>query len=284
MSEQLYWDRLQKETEALLAGFDGVAGIALVDLTSGQRIGANSDAYFPTASTIKIHLLAALLQLHHDGELNLSERRVLPKSTPGSGVLSYLDDEVALTWRDVANLMIIVSDNTATNLVIDLIGFERMNSLINNWGLTETKVQRKMQDQVAVAAGRENVATPGDIVKFLELIWQGDVFAPGVAAECLRVLKKPKKSLFAASLPAGVEIANKPGAMDRVRCDAGIVLLANRPYAMAIMTKYGHSESFYQAQWVSESARALHDKMAILDASSVHGQGVPASARGSGGK
>jgi beta-lactamase class A len=279
LSESAFWDRVRRNVERSVEAFDGVAGVTLVDLTTDRRLEVHGDMQFPTASTIKIHLLAVLEQLHHDGALDLNARVEIVDTVPESGVLGCLDDTVELSWRDVANLMIIASDNTATNMIIDLIGFERIAEFFNSWNLKETTLKRKMQDHVAVAAGIENLASPRDMVRVLKLLWSGVGFGAGVADECLRVLKKPKKSSFRSSLPPHLVMANKPGALARVRCEVGIIFLPRRPFALAVMTKYGPVESEGHARWVSDVARTMYDAMAVLDATSMHGQGVLASNR-----
>lgn len=275
MVEDAFWDRLQTRLEEAVASGEAVGGVAVRDLVSGRQASVRGDVLFPIASTAKIHLLTALAELHHAGTASLDERVVVDRPTGGSGVLAYLDDRVELSWRDLANLMIIVSDNTATNMIIDRVGLERMSGYLDAWGLSDTKVQRKMQDHDAVAAGLENLASPDDLVQMLGLLHAGEAFAPGVAAWALEVMKKPKKSPFTSALPPGVVHANKPGGMDRVRCDAGIVYLAHRPYAMAVLSTFGPVDPEAQARWVVDVGRQVHEAMAVLDATSRHGQGVP---------
>src|SRR5690606_32701401 len=118
MSEQVFLDRLRRHLVRRVDDFGGVAGVAVLDLKSGARVGINEDITFPAASTIKIDLIAALFDLHERGEVNVDERVRVTSNVPGSGVLAYLDDVVELTWRDLANLMILVSDNSATNMIM----------------------------------------------------------------------------------------------------------------------------------------------------------------------
>jgi len=226
-------------------------------------------------------LLAALLQLDHEGALNLDERVDIVSSlhVPGSGVLAHLDDEVELSWRDVANLMIIVSDNTATNMIIDLVGYERMAGYMEEWGLTRTILQRKMQEYEAIARNDENLSTPDDEVRIMELLLDGESFGEGVAEECLRILKKPKRGFIKPRLPVNLEMANKPGAMEHVRCDVAIVFQPRRPFILSVMTKFGRYEPAEQEDWIASVARSVYDVMALLDVTSKWGQGIPAAHR-----
>jgi beta-lactamase class A len=184
-----------------------------------------------------------------------------------------MEGDLQLTILDVAILMIIVSDNTATNLCIDLAGMDATNTLTRELGLPRTTLRRKMQDQAAVARNDENVATPAECVAMLERLLAGQP-SPWVAERALAILKKPKRGWFNVAVPATVPMANKPGGMDRVKCDAGVVFLPRRPYAMAIMTAFGMREPSEQERWVVEAARAVHETMVVLDRTSDYGQGL----------
>lgn len=283
MSDTLFWERLQGELEAWVADFPGVAGLSLLDITAGRRIEVNGQEQFPTASTIKIHLLTALVELHERGELSQDERVVIDRRVPGSGVLTYLDDKVELSWRDVANLMIITSDNTATNMVIDRLGYERMAGFFKDWGLSRTQLVRKMQEHDAVARNHENLSTPSDECAMMEILLENRGLRPGVGEECLRILKKPKRGFFAPALPPDLPLANKPGAMDRVRADTAVIFLPRRPYALSVMTKFGDLSPVDQERWIIDLTGVIHSTMKMLDTTSAWGQGMPAAYLPKGG-
>ena len=276
MNALLLWQRLEHQIACMVDDFPGVAGICVKDLTRGDGFAIHGDEIFPTASTIKIHVLTQLLLRAERGEVDLDQKvRLLPEMlVPGSGVLTYLEGEIELSWLDIAILMIIVSDNSATNLCIDLAGIDATNALLRDLGLQHTVVRRKMQDRPAIAASQENVATPAECVQMLELLHAGRP-TPGVAQQCLSILRKPKgSSTFNRAIPATVPLANKPGGMDLVRCDAGIVYLQRRPYAMAVMTKFSLCEPTEQERFVIDTARAIHATMSVLDGTSDYGQGI----------
>jgi len=276
MSDAALWQRLEHTVARMVDAFPGVAGVCVKDLTRGNGFAIRGDEDFPTASTIKIHVLTQLLLRAERGEIDLSQMvRLTPEMcVPGSGVITYLEGEVELSWLDVAILMIIVSDNTATNLCIDLAGIDDTNALIKELGLTHTVLRRKMQDQEAVARNEENIATPAECVTMLELLYTGRP-TPGVAERCLSILKKPKKGAFNRAIPATVPLANKPGGMERVRCDAGVVYLPRRPYALAIMTKFALCEPLDQERLIIDMAQTIHETMIVLDTTSDYGQGIP---------
>ncbi len=163
--------------------------------------------------------------------------RIDPHAGAGdSGILRYLDDPVELTWRNVAVLMIAVSDNTATNLCIDLCGMDMVNRLIADAGLVCTRLRRRMADWSA-AATHDNLTTPAELCSFLRLLHDGWP-APGVAMQTLAMLRKPKEDLLGRAIGAGIPIANKPGRVPGSWSDAGLVTLARRPYVLSFMTKY----------------------------------------------
>jgi beta-lactamase class A len=275
MSSEALWRRLERELARRVDEFPGVAGVAVKDLVGGTGVGVRADELFPTASTIKIHVLTRLLQRVERGEISLEERiRLTPElRVPGSGVLTYLEGDVDLSLLDVAILMITVSDNTATNLCIDRAGIDATNQLLRELGLARTMLRRKMQDHAASARGDENVATPAECVAMLECLHTGRP-TPWVAERVLSILRKWKQGPLNRALPATIPVANKPGGMDRVRCDAGIVYLPRRPYAIAIMTKFGIRDAAQQEWFVVEAAQCVHETMVTLDGSSVHGQGI----------
>jgi beta-lactamase class A len=188
MSESVLWRRLEQRVALMVDEFPGVAGVCVKDLKRGNGFTIRGDQEFPTASTIKIHVLTQLLLRAERGEIDLGQQvRLAPEMcVPGSGVLTYLEGEVELSVLDLAILMIIVSDKTATNLCIDIAGIEATNALLRELGLTRTILRRKMQDQEAVARNQENIATPAECVAMLELLYRGQP-TPGVAERCLSI-------------------------------------------------------------------------------------------------
>lgn len=277
MAEALVWGWLRRKLEEQLAGFAGSAGLALLDLRGSQGIAINADQVLPTASTIKIAILAHLLELAERGAIDLDRRVVVDASdrVPGSGVLAYFDDPVELTVRDVAVLMIDVSDNTATNLCIEWAGRDGINGMLRRLGLVRTTLRRNMQDNDAIARGDENVATAGELVLLLRKLFCDEGLSPAVCQETLRILRKPKHGYFRPGLPEEVEIANKPGAMGRVRNDAAIVYLPRRPYALCVMTARGPADFVAQEQFVAGLARTVHERLSTLDATTEYGQALP---------
>lgn len=279
MSEQQVWQSLKRTLQDRVGAFPGAAGLSLLDLRGSHRISINADEVYPTASTIKIHILTHLLELAEAGALDLSKRVVVDAShrVPGSGVLNYLEDPVELTMRDVAVLMINASDNVATNLCIDWATMDGTNAMLRRLGLQQTTLRRKMQDYDAVRRGDENVATPDEVVELLRRLFTADGLSDAVAAETLRILRKPKRGMFEPGLPEDFPMANKPGAMGRVRNDAAIVFLPRRPYALCVMTTWGPPDRVAQERFIAEIAETIHERLTTLDLTTEFGQQPPAT-------
>lgn len=276
MAQQLMWKKLESELHNVLDEFPGVAGACVQEIGRQNRISINGSEPFPTASTIKIHVLAQLFAKAEKGELDMQSRVVITqeKRVPGSGILSHLHGHVELTLYNLAVLMIALSDNTATNLCIDFAGMEETNDLIRSLGLTSTTLRRKMQDPDAISQSRENVSTPDECVAMLMALQQGRP-SSYVARETLEILKKPKDAPLNKVVPPDVPVANKPGGMDNVQCDAGIVYLPRKPYLVAIMTKHGMIDSMEQRQFIVDTGRLVHETMSILDTTNDYGLGLP---------
>ncbi|MGH9795709.1 MAG: serine hydrolase, partial [Candidatus Acidiferrales bacterium] len=147
----------------MAAEFDGVMGIAVQDLNGGDAFTVNAEMVFPQASSIKIPVLIELYRQMQAGSVKLDERVEVKKSlvAGGSGVLqNFGDGTSSLSLRDLAVLMIVLSDNTATNILIDRVGMEQVNGMLAHYGLRRTRLQRRMLDTEAQQAGRENLSTP----------------------------------------------------------------------------------------------------------------------------
>lgn len=229
---------------AVADGLDGVMGYAIKDVKTGTVYFLNENEVFPQASSIKIAILLEVFKRAEEGTLKLDERIVLTpdKKVAGSGVLYYLGDPaLGLSIKDICVLMVVLSDNTATNLLIDRVGMEAVNKRLDALGLPATRLKRRMMDLNAAAEGRENVSTPRDMMTLLEKIWTGAVLKEPYRTDLISILSIEKESPIRAGVAAVAEdvaVAEKPGSLEAVRCDSGIVLLKDRPYIIAVMTTY----------------------------------------------
>jgi beta-lactamase class A len=232
-------ERLADTLSAIARGLDGVMGYAVIDLETGRRVAALGDVSFPAASSIKIAILYELARQVDEGRIALDEPRPVPPAARvgGSGILQHLTAR-ALAPRDLATLMIALSDNTATNVLIDLVGREAVNDRMQALHLPNIRLRRKMMDVVAQQQGEQNTATPGELAALLARIHAGDGLSPRARSFVVDTLALPKSSPLLRGLPPGVRAATKPGSLPGVRADAGLVLLERRPYVLAVMCTY----------------------------------------------
>jgi beta-lactamase class A len=239
--ERVLWQKLEATIRDEDRNLDGVLGVAILDLSTGRTLFLNADELLPTASSIKIAILAELYHQAQQGKLKLTDTYTLQSSdfVGGSGIASALTPGVTrLTLRDVAVLMISVSDNSATNVIIDRIGMENINSLLDSLGLAHTRLRRKMMDVKAAAEGRENVASPREMMLLLEALYRGKVLNKPLTEDFFTLLSIHKESYLPRALPEDLRIANKPGELEGVRNDSGIVFTGTRPYVISVMTTY----------------------------------------------
>jgi len=239
--EQILWQKLEATIGGVDHNLDGVLGVAILDLATGQKYVLHADAVLPTASSIKIAILAELYRQAQQGKIKLSDLYTLQSSdlVGGSGIAGALTPGVTrLTIRDVAALMISVSDNSATNIIIDRVGMENVNTLLDSLGLTHMRLRRKMMDVKAAAEGRENIATPREMVQLLEDLYRGKVLNKQMTEDFFAILSVHKESYIPRELPEDLRIANKPGELEGVRNDSGIVFTGNHPFVISVMTAY----------------------------------------------
>lgn len=219
---------------------DAVVGVAVKDLRSGEEVVINGDEVFPQASAIKIHILAELYRQAEQGTVRLADVVQVPASVRvgGSGVLQELGtSSVSMSYRDYAVLMIVLSDNTATNLLIERVGMENVNRFLQSVGARATKLQRVMMDLKAATEGRENIGTPKEVMMVLEKMYKGELVSKAASADMLSILRKPKEGPLRAGIPESVDLADKRGDVEGVKCDVGVVLLPGSPYVICVMTK-----------------------------------------------
>jgi len=255
---------------------DGVAGYAIQDLATGESFYLNADLVFPTASSIKLAVLVALMRQAQEGKLVLDEKHTIRRSETTVGddepILGMLGDgTVTMNLRDIATFMVVLSDNSATNILIDRLGLDNINSAISRLGLRETHLRRKMIDIEAARQGRENVSTPREMMTLVEKIHTGDVLDPAHTKDYFSLLALPKDSLFHKALPSTVTIEDKPGALDAVRCDTGVIEVKEHPFAISVMTTYDRNSEEGE-RTVKEIARLAYDYFSRLAGSSAYGR------------
>ncbi len=267
--------KLTTEIEKVANNLDGVMGVAIKDLTTGEEILLNDQLTFPTGSSIKIPVLIELYKQAAEGKYKLTDQRRVERQDKvgGSGVIVNFGDHTSqLSLHDLAMLMIVLSDNTATNMLIDQVGMANVNRAMDELGLKQIRLRRKMIDQAASARGDENTATPREALALMEKLYRGQVGNRQLSDDALKILKLRKNSPVPRLLPANVEIANKPGGIEGVACDWAVVYVPNRPYAIAVMTNY-NGEGADDA--IAKVSKLAYDYFARLSRSTKYGARVP---------
>lgn len=272
---RLMRDKLVARLQEIVNRLDGIMALDVVDLTTGDRIALNEREVMPQASSIKIAILYELFKQAEEGRVKLDEVRPLDRSkvVGGSGVLAELTAP-SMSLRDYATLMVVLSDNTATNVVIDAVGMQNVTKRMASLGLPDTRLRRHMMDLAAAERGDENVSTAFEMARLLELIYRGDGLRKETAEGMLAILKKRKESAMVRAIPGRVPVANKPGALEAVRADSGIVFLEKRPYIFAAMTTYLlHDADGEKA--IEEASRVVFEYFDRLARSSSYGRVIP---------
>lgn len=243
--QKVLWQKLQSSIEHIDQSLDGVMGVAIQDLTTGDHYFLREDEVFAQASSIKITVLANLYLQAQQGKLKLTDLYTVQSSdlVQDSYIMNGLTPGVTrITLRDLATMMVAVSDNSATNVLIDRVGMQNVNAMLDSLALTHTRLRRKMMDLQAAKEGRENISTPREMMTLLNAIYHGKVLNKESTVDFFKVLSTNKDSWIPRDLPADLKIANKPGSLEAVRNDSGVVFVDGRPYVICVMTSFLRNE------------------------------------------
>ncbi|MGB6989615.1 MAG: serine hydrolase [Candidatus Sulfotelmatobacter sp.] len=239
--QKVLWQKLESTIHDVDDHLDGVIGVAVEDLTTGNQFFLHENEIFAQASSIKITVLANLYLQAQQGKLKLTDLYTVQSSdlVADSDIMGGLTPGVTrVTLRDLATMMVAVSDNSAANVLIDRVGMANVNAMLDSLGLAHTRLRRKMMDVEAARQGRENISTPREMMTLLEAIYRGKLLDKESTADFFKVLSTNKDSWIPRDLPADVKIANKPGSLEAVRNDSGIVFVEGRPYVICVMTAF----------------------------------------------
>jgi len=243
--QAVLWMKLEKSILDIDRGLDGVMGVAIVDLTDGHKYLLHANDVYPQASSIKICILAELYRQAQQGKLKLTDLYSVNAAdlVQDSDIMGGLTPGLTqITLRDLATMMVAVSDNSATNVLIDRVGMDNVNAFLNAQGLRDTRLRRKMMDLKAAAEGRENVSTPNEMLNLLQALYRGEILNKEMTDDFFKVLSTHKDSWIPRNLPDDLKIADKPGSLEGVRNDSGVIFVDKRPFVLCVMTTYLHRE------------------------------------------
>ena len=230
---------LHRTLDGIAAAHHGVLGYSVINLDTGERLSLRGDETFPTASLIKVPILVTLYDLAEKKELSLDDPLTVLKidQVPGSGVLQFMHPGMELSVHDAAALMSILSDNTATNLILDKIAIRRVWQKMEALGLPHTKVHSKVFLRLASVAMDSSikyglgVSTPNEMAHLFELLAQGKAVSPAADSSMLEILRNNADGESMQRSVEGVSAPHKTGATDSVRTECALFRLQSRVVA-----------------------------------------------------
>lgn len=237
---------LRRTLDELTRDYPGAVGISLRNLQTGETLSLRGSETYSSASLIKVAVLVALLDEVHAGRMRLDEPLTLVARdrVGGSGILQHLASGHTLSVEEAARLMIMISDNTATNLILDKLDIRTVWAKMEALGLPHTKIHSKTfrrHTSVAMDSSLKyglGVTTPDETVRLFTLLHEGRAVSPAMDSLALEILKGTEDGeRLRRWLPPGTTVAHKSGSVDRARSDCGILYGPDTPVALCVMTR-----------------------------------------------
>jgi len=236
--------KLDDQVKPLVASFKGKVSLFAKNLDTGETYAVKPDERVRTASTIKIAVMIEAFGRVNEGKIKWTDEVVLTKEkkVSGSGILTELSDGLHLTLRDAVNLMMIVSDNIATNLVLDVLTTDAVNARMESLGFKNIKIMRRIGSGGESAAGKDpenkkyglGMATPREMVLVMEKLERGEIISPALSKEMIDLMKREQDRNAIGRAQWNVPLASKYGALDKLRSAVGILYTKKGKIALAI--------------------------------------------------
>ncbi len=244
---------LAARIDQIAQGFSGKLGVTAIDLVTGRRFDYQGDHPFPPASTIKLPVLYEVWRGAREGRWSLDDKLTLTHANivEGSGVLLDLTPGLQMSVRDVASLMVVVSDNTATNMLLDLCGVDGVNRTMAELGIPAVRINRKIGMNLEKPLGS---VTPAGMARLMELIATHEVLDPQSCLEMIDILKRQKyKENTNRYIPdtdseddtPPVRIASKSGWIRGVRNDVALIWAPRTNYVLSMFSRDCKDRRFY---------------------------------------
>jgi beta-lactamase class A len=250
---------LEASIARLAKAHKGKVAVAVKNLKTGEEYFLNADDAMPTASLIKLPVMVETYWQAAEDKVKLDKTLTLAKTdkVQGSGILTqHFSDGVTFPLKDAVRLMIVYSDNTATNMVLDQIGLPSTNARMEKLGLKNTKINAKVfraDTRIDPEFGKKyglGSTTAKEMVRLLELIDAGKVVSPDACKEMLGHLKAcDDKEKMTRLLPAGTVVAHKTGSVNASKTDAGIIYTRTGPVVLCVLTDANEDQ-----RWVADNA------------------------------
>jgi beta-lactamase class A len=251
---------LEARIAPLVKDHKGKVAVAVKHLKTGESFYLNADTAMPTASLIKLPVMVETYWQASEEKVKLDTKLTLKKDdkVPGSGILTpHFSDGATFPLKDAVRLMIVFSDNTATNMILDQIGIPSTNTRMEKLGFKNTKINAKVFKGSTTSINPEGTkkyglgsTTAREMVELLQLIEEGKVVSPDACKEMLTHLKAcDDKEKMTRLLPAGTVVAHKTGSVNASKTDAGIIYLKSGPVALCVLTDENDDK-----RWVIDNA------------------------------
>jgi beta-lactamase class A len=246
---------LHRTLDAIASAHHGVLGYSVLNLDTGERLALRGDETFPTASLIKVPILVTLYDLAEQKQVSLDDPLTVIKidQVPGSGVLQFMHSGMSLSVHDAAALMIILSDNSATNLILDKVAIRRVWTKMEALGLPHTKVHSKVYLRLASVAMDSSVkyglgvSTPNEMAHLFELLAQGKAVSSAADSAMLQLLSNNADGDSMQRTIDGLSVPHKTGATDSVRTECALFRLQSRVVAC------GFTKQNTDTRWVVDN-------------------------------
>lgn len=229
---------LIKKLEDIIEDFEGIASIVVKE--KNEEVLINEEIISKAASTIKLCILWHMYKEADKGTLSLEEKIVIKDEDKvgGCGILREFRQGLTFTLREIGTLMIVLSDNTATNLLIDRLGMDNINKSIKELGLENTILERKMYDREAIESGLENYTDPKEMVLILDYILNSDSISKEYRQEMIGIMRRQQlNTKLPAMMPADIDFAHKTGELEDIDHDVGILFLNGKTIFLVLMLK-----------------------------------------------
>ncbi|HPM42968.1 MAG TPA: class A beta-lactamase-related serine hydrolase, partial [Candidatus Omnitrophota bacterium] len=249
------WLDLKKNLARRVTGFDGEIGVVIKDLGINKELTFHKDRLLPSASIVKIPIMAACFLAADQGKIRLDQEVRLKASDKlsGSGMLKDMPAGSSYSVNRLINLMISDSDNTATNMLTTLLGMDYLNKAFAGFGLKNTRLSRRVADYRSRNNGTENYTNAADIGMILEKIYRGTLGNKEISDNCLKTLKLTRTNdRIPRYLPADISVAHKTGLENGICHDAGIVFTKKGDFLIVVLTKHKNPDSAASKEFIAK--------------------------------
>ena len=260
--QRTVWNNLKEELQRETAAFSADVAIAVEDLNSGWTIFINEEELFPAASIVKIPIMLVAFSAAAEGRIDLEDKLTLKAAlrVGGSGTLKNQPAGIKLGVSELIGLMVSISDNSATNMLIDYLGYDYLNQRFRELGLKNTNISRMMMDFESRARGIENFTTAADLAFILREIYHARAISRAYSEMSLEILKLQKVGdRIPANLPEDISIAHKTGLERGICHDAGIVFTPYGDFIICVLVRHTYKTAQEPKRFIARIAQRVYD-------------------------